>query len=300
MEMVLSVYLFGIILGNSRLKKKVSLVHFFDSISHMMQILLFFLLGLLSFPSQIPDIIGSAILITLFLTFVARPLTVFICLTPFRVPFKQQLFISWCGLRGAASIVFAIMTVVSPAYTNNDIFHIVFFVALLSITFQGSLLPLVAKWLKVEDDQNDTMKTFNDYSDDSSFELIRVYLSDDHPWINQTLIDIVMPTNMLVATIIRDNQMILPKGTTRVLKGDLLIMCAPGYEGNDIYLDEEYIEEHHHWIDCTLAMINPRNKFLVVLIKRDNKMIIPDGKTRIKRDDMLVICKKEYLGFVDE
>ena len=296
----LSVYLFGIILGNSRLKKKVSLVHFFDSISHMMQILLFFLLGLLSFPSQIPDIIGSAILITLFLTFVARPLTVFICLTPFRVPFKQQLFISWCGLRGAASIVFAIMTVVSPAYTNNDIFHIVFFVALLSITFQGSLLPLVAKWLKVEDDQNDTMKTFNDYSDDSSFELIRVYLSDDHPWINQTLIDIVMPTNMLVATIIRDNQMILPKGTTRVLKGDLLIMCAPGYEGNDIYLDEEYIEEHHHWIDCTLAMINPRNKFLVVLIKRDNKMIIPDGKTRIKRDDMLVICKKEYLGFVDE
>ncbi len=71
----------------------------------MMQILLFFLLGLLSFPSQIPDIIGSAILITLFLTFVARPLTVFICLTPFRVPFKQQLFISWCGLRGAASIV---------------------------------------------------------------------------------------------------------------------------------------------------------------------------------------------------
>lgn len=80
------------------------------------------------------------------------------------------------------------MTVVSPAYTNNDIFHIVFFVALLSITFQGSLLPLVAKWLKVEDDQNDTMKTFNDYSDDSSFELIRVYLSDDHPWINQTLI----------------------------------------------------------------------------------------------------------------
>ncbi|MFQ7174115.1 MAG: hypothetical protein ACLRQF_19900 [Thomasclavelia ramosa] len=50
-------------------------------------------------------------------------------------------------------------------------------------------------------------------------------------------------------------------------------------------------------IDCTLATIN-RNKFLVVLIKRDNKMIIPDGKTRIKRDDMLVICKKEYLGFV--
>ena len=66
-------------------------------------------------------------------------------------------------------------------------------------------------------------------------------------------------------------------------------MCAPGYEGNDIYLDEEYIEEHHHWIDCTLAMINPRNKiFSSLKLNVIIKMIIPDGKTRIKRDDMLV------------
>ena len=296
----LCVYLAGILMGNASLRNKRSLVHFFDGVTGLMQIVIFFLLGLLAFPSQLPSVILPALLIMAFLTLVARPVAVCLLLKPFAGSWRQMVLVSAAGLRGASSIVFAIMTVVSPAYTNNDIFHIVFFVALLSITFQGSLLPLVAKWLKVEDDQNDTMKTFNDYSDDSSFELIRVYLSDDHPWINQTLIDIVMPTNMLVATIIRDNQMILPKGTTRVLKGDLLIMCAPGYEGNDIYLDEEYIEEHHHWIDCTLAMINPRNKFLVVLIKRDNKMIIPDGKTRIKRDDMLVICKKEYLGFVDE
>ena len=94
----LSVYLFGIILGNSKLKKKTALIHFFDSISHMMQILLFFLLGLLCSPLQIIDIILPAVLIALFLTFVARPLTVFICLTPFKVPLKQQLFISWCGL----------------------------------------------------------------------------------------------------------------------------------------------------------------------------------------------------------
>lgn len=296
----LSVYLFGIILGNSKIKKKISLIHFFDSISHMMQILLFFLLGLLAFPSQIGDIIIPAILITLFLTFVARPLTVFICLTPYKVPLNQQLFISWCGLRGAASIVFAIMTVVSSAYTKNDIFHIVFFVALLSIMIQGSLLPFVAKTLKVEDDQNDTRKTFNDYSDESSFELIKVVLNEDHPWLNQTLKDIIIPTNMLVVSIIRDEQMILPKGKTQILKDDILIMCAPSYEGNDIYLDEIYIEQYHHWIGCELSIINPRNKFLVVLIKRDDMMIVPDGHTKIKYGDMLLICKKENFSFVSE
>lgn len=295
----LSVYLFGIILGNSKLKKKTSLIHFFDIISHMMQILLFFLLGLLCFPLQLIDIISPAILIALFLTFVARPLTVFICLTPFKVPLKQQLFISWCGLRGAASIVFAIMTVVSPAYTNNDIFHIVFLVALLSITFQGTLLPLMAKWFDVEDNRNDTMKTFNDYTNDSSFELVKIYLDKNHPWINQTLGTIITPTDMLVVTIIRDNQMILPKGSTRIMYQDILIMCAPSYEGNDIYLDEICIEQSHHWIGATLAKINPANKFLVVFIKRNNEILIPNGKTKIKQDDILVICKKEYLGFVD-
>lgn len=296
----LSVYLFGIILGNSKIKKKAALVHFFDSISHMMQIILFFLLGLLAFPSRIVEVIVPAVLITLFLTFIARPLTVFICLTPFKVPIKHQLFISWCGLRGAASIVFAIMTVVSSAYTKNDIFHIVFLVALLSITIQDSLLPLAAKLLDVEDIKNDTRKTFNDYSDESSFELIRVSLNDEHPWLNQTLNNIVMPTNMLIVTIIRNNLTILPKGNTKVLKDDILIMTAPGYEGNDIYLDEIFIEQYHHWIDCTLEMINPHHKFLVVLIKRDEKMIIPDGQTRIRRDDTLVVCKKEDYGFVRE
>lgn len=296
----LSVYLFGIILGNSKISKKVSLVHFFDSISHMMQILLFFLLGLLSFPSQIPEIIAPAIFITIFLTLIARPLSVFICLTPFKVPINQQLFISWCGLRGAASIVFAIMTVVSPAYTNNDIFHIVFLVALLSITIQGSLLPYFAKWLKVEDIQNDTMKTFNDYTDDSSFQLVKFCLDGNHPWTNQMLKDIVMPTNMLVATVIRNGQMYLPKGNTRILADDTLIMCVPGYDGNDIYLDELYIHEHHHWNGLTLATINPKNKFLVVLIKRGDKMIIPTGNTQVLYDDTLIICKKEYLGFVEE
>lgn len=296
----LSVYLFGIILGNSKIKKKAALVHFFDSISHMMQIVLFFLLGLLAFPSQIVEVIAPAVLITLFLTFIARPLTVFICLTPFKVPIKHQLFVSWCGLRGAASIVFAIMTVVSAAYTKNDIFHIVFLVALLSITIQGSLLPLAAKLLDVEDIKNDTRKTFNDYSDESSFELIRVSLNDDHPWLNQTLNDIVMPTNMLIVAIIRNNLMILPKGNSKISKDDILIMTAPSYEGNDIYLDEIFIEQYHHWIDCTLEMISPHHKFLVVLIKRDEKMIIPDGQTKIRCNDTLVICKKEDYDFVRE
>lgn len=291
----LSVYITGIILGNARLKNKIELVHFFDGISQMMQIVLFFLLGLLAFPSQIPQVILPAIIITLFLMFVARPLSVFICLSPFKVPINQQLFIAWSGLRGAASIVFAILCVVSPAYTNNDIFHIVFFVSLLSITIQGGLLPYMAKKLKVEDEGNDTMKTFNDYIVDKPLDLIEVHLSEDHPWNHQLLQHIVMPTGMLIVSIKRDGKTILPKGSTMILENDTLIMCSPAYEGTDIYLDEVNIDEKHFWVGMNMNEIDIANHFLVVMIKRKEQLIVPKGDTVIEVNDTLIMCKKENM-----
>lgn len=78
------------------------------------------------------------------------------------------------------------------------------------------------------------------------FELVKICLDKNHPWINQTLDTIITPIDMLVVTIIRDNQMILPKGSTRIMYQDILIMYAPSYEGNDIYLDEICIEQSHH------------------------------------------------------
>ena len=139
----LSVYIAGIILGNSKIKGKVELVHFFDGITGMMQIILFFLLGLLCFPSRIIPVLVPSVCIMAFMLLIARPAAVYIILRPFKVPFRQQLLISWAGLRGAASIVFAITTVLSPASMEYDIFHIVFCVCLLSVAIQGSLPPLV-------------------------------------------------------------------------------------------------------------------------------------------------------------
>ncbi len=87
-------------------------------------------------------------------------------MTPFGCGFKKQLLVSWAGMRGAASIVFAIMAVVDPATTDNDIFHMVFFIVLFSILIQGTLLPFVAKKLDMIDSDADVMKTFTDYLDE--------------------------------------------------------------------------------------------------------------------------------------
>lgn len=100
----LSAYIVGIILGNSKIRNKKSLVPFFDGINGLMQMLIFFLLGLLSYPSKMLSVCGLALLIALFLTFVARPLAVFAILTPLKSKVSQQLLVSWSGLRGYATV----------------------------------------------------------------------------------------------------------------------------------------------------------------------------------------------------
>lgn len=292
----LSVYIAGIVLGNAKLKNKISLVLFFDAITQMMQIVLFFFLGLLAFPSQIPSIFFPAIAIALFLTFVARPMSIFLCMFPFKVPKDQKLFIAWSGLRGAASIVFAIMTVVSPVYTKNDIFHIVFFVSLLSITFQGGSLPMVAKKLDVIDETNDTRKTFNDYIDDDPLELISLPIVKESPWRDKMLQDIIFPVNMLAVSVIRGDETILPKGNTRIIEGDVLVLCCPSYEGDKIYLEEIDVDEKHPWLGLRLSEIDLSNDLLVVMIKREEQVIIPKGDVVVIEKDRLVMCRKEDEG----
>lgn len=124
----LSVYITGILLGNSQLENKKALLNFFDGATGLMQMLLFFLLGLLSFPSQLPAIAPTALAVVLFLTFVARPAVVFLLMAPFRSSPRQMALVAWSGMRGAASIVFSILAISSPAVTNLDLYHIVFFI----------------------------------------------------------------------------------------------------------------------------------------------------------------------------
>lgn len=290
----LAVYITGIILGNSNIPNKKSLVHFFDGVTGLMQILIFFLLGLVAFPSQMLPVILPALAIALFITFVARPLSVFAVLAPFRCPIKQQLFVSWSGLRGAASIVFAIMAVVSPAYIKNDVFHVVFFIVLFSISIQGTLIPFVAKKLDMIDDNNDVMKTFNDYSKEVPVQFIKLPITADHPWVNTKIRDIDSLPNTILALIIRGDEEIVPRGNTTLLEDDVVVLSGPSLEKKFTgTLTEIEIDSENEWLGKPLSQIKLDKDKLVILVKRGRKNIIPDGKTIIKEKDILIMSLSE-------
>ncbi|HJA66863.1 K+/H+ antiporter [Lachnoclostridium sp. An169] len=288
----LSVYLFGFIVGNAEFKTKISLVHFFDNIDRLAQMLIFFLLGLLVFPSMLLPILGTSVLIFIGLTFIARPVAVFLLLTPFRSSWRQQALTAFSGLRGAASAVFAIIAVVSPGYAQYDVYNIVFCVAIISVAFQGLLLPFVAERLDMVDDSQNVMKTFSDYQDDQEMQLIQIRLNPGHRYIGKYLRDLNLG-DVLAVLIERGSETIIPRGDVLLQEGDVLVLSGETYQGEaDTLLDEIKIEPGDTRTGSQVKDIKGIENALIVLIRRaDGNTVVPKGDTVIQDGDVLVVSR---------
>ena len=285
----LSAYLAGILLGNAKIPNKGVLVNFFDGTTGMMQMLLFFTLGLLAFPSSLPAIAPTALLIALFLTFVARPAAVFAILSPFRCGVRQRLLVSWAGMRGAASIVFAIMVTVDPASTSYDIFHIVFSIVLFSILLQGSLIPPVARALRMTDPSADVMKTFTDYTDEVPVQLIQFAIPAEHPWAGCTVAELPLPPDTLLVLVLRGHEKTVPNGSTVILPGDTLVLSGKASVKIDgVRLYEKVLEPGDELIGKTPAELTENDR-LIMMICRGGGIVIPNGSTTLRENDVLVM-----------
>ncbi|MBQ3565966.1 MAG: potassium/proton antiporter [Oscillospiraceae bacterium] len=285
----LSTYIVGIILGNSDIKNKKSMVHFFDGITGLMQMLIFFLLGLLSFPSSLVKVFLPSLAIAVFLMFIVRPIAIFGVLAPFKCSIRQKLLVSWSGLRGAASIVFAIMAVVSVQKLENDIFHMIFCIVLISILLQGTLIPFMSKKLKMTDDSSNVLKTFNDYVEELDVQFIKLTVNGEHPWKNKKIRELSIPWDLLFVLIIRNEESIIPNGSTKIKDGDIVVVSAPEYQGSTAMFTEKKIHHSSKWIGKKISDYSEVSSKLVILIKRGAEVIIPRGPTDILENDILVI-----------
>lgn len=146
----MAVYAAGLTMGSADFIHRRSLTHFHDGLAWIMQILMFLVLGLLVFPSRLVPIIPSGLLLALFLMVVARPFAVFVCLARSSMVLREKLLVAWVGLRGAAPIILATFPLVAGVEQASTIFNLVFFIVLASVLLQGTTIPLVARWLKVD------------------------------------------------------------------------------------------------------------------------------------------------------
>ena len=278
----LAVYLAGIVLGASDITGKVEMAHFFDTLTEMAEMTIFFLLGLLVTPARLPQMLPPGLALMAFMLFASRPIAVGLLLAPFRTNPRQVALVSWAGLRGAASVVFSLFAVVAGVPGGHDLFDLVFVIAVSSIVVQGSLLPAVAKKLDMIDETGDVRRTFNDYRDE-----------DGMSFAGRSLADIGSATDMLVVLVLHDGaHPVLPNGDTVIQEGDLLVMAAPTFEERaEVTLREVTVTSHGRLAGQRLRDV-PQGKhpFIVVMLKRDGQTIIPDGNTLIYAGDEAVIA----------
>lgn len=225
----LAVYIAAILLGNSNLIHKKSLIKFYDGIAWLMQIVMFLALGLLVFPSRIPPIIGEGVLIALFLMLIARPLAIFVSLAFSNdLNNRKKIFLSWVGLRGAAPIVFATYPLLAGIHYADTIFNLVFFISVSSVVLQGTTLSAAAKWLHVSVPEKVRRKFPLDIElrDDSRSELIELDIPEHASSIGKRIVQLHLPASSLIALIHRDGKYLTPSGETILLKGDHLLVIA--------------------------------------------------------------------------
>jgi cell volume regulation protein A len=228
----LAVYIFAIMLGNSKILHKKVLITFFDGISWLAQIGLFILLGLLVFPSRLIEVAPKGSLLALFLIFIARPLSVFISLAFSNLNFKEKIFISWAGLKGASPIVFAALVATEIDTSTNLIFNKVFYVVLFSALLQGTTLKWVAKKLGLlyESINDPDFPVDLEILDKTKNGFMEFPVKESYFCVGNRIVDLGLPTGSLVLFIKRNGSFIIPNGATQFEVNDKVLLVTPEKE----------------------------------------------------------------------
>lgn len=224
----LAVYIAGMMVGNHKITFRKEIATFMDGLTWLFQIIMFLMLGLLVNPHEMIEVAVVALLIGVFMIVIGRPLSVFLCLLPFRkITLKSRLFVSWVGLRGAVAIIFATYPVVANVEGSNMIFNIVFFITIVSLIVQGTSVSFVARLLHLS---TPLEKTGNDFGVELPEE-IDTDLSDmtiTMEMLNEadTLKDMNLPKGTLVMIVKRGDEFLIPNGTLKLHVGDKLLLIS--------------------------------------------------------------------------
>ncbi|HQO37537.1 MAG TPA: potassium/proton antiporter [Candidatus Omnitrophota bacterium] len=225
---ILAVYLAGLGLGQAEFQNKRSIMKFHDGLAWICQIAMFVTLGLLVFPSHLVPLIGAGLSLTILLMMVARPLSVFLCLLPFKMSIRKKTMLSWVGLRGAVPIILATFPFTAGIPQADVYFNIVFFVVIASVFIQGTSIPFVSKLLK-EDLPLIGKKSYPiefEKTEGIDAELTDLIVPYNSEAAGKMIRDLNVPEKCLIMLISRNDKFVIPSGTTVIEGGDVLLVLA--------------------------------------------------------------------------
>jgi cell volume regulation protein A len=226
---IIAAYLAGLVLGNSALPHRAATRSFAEGTGWLAQIGLFVMLGLLVTPRDLPSAVVPAVTVGLVLLLVARPVSVLVCLLPFRTPWRERAFLSWAGLRGAVPIVLATFPVVAGVSGSQDLLNIVFVLVVLFTLVQGPSLPAVARILGIT--RRDGLRDIQVETaplDVLDADLLTVTVPAGSRLHGVAIFELRLPPPTVVTLVVRDGTSLVPDRNTVLSRGDeLLLVTTP-------------------------------------------------------------------------
>jgi cell volume regulation protein A len=223
----LAIYIAGVLLGNSGVRGMQNMLKIHDGYAWLSQVVMFLLLGLLATPTLLLQVAPQGLTVALILMFVARPFAVWVSLLPFRIPGREQLFIAWVGLRGAVPIILAIFPLMAGLENARVLFHVTFFVVLVSLVAQGWTIAPLARWLKLEVPPEITPRAQASIDcDDASFEMAIFEVSAGSRLDGAPLKEMRFPERTLLAAVYTQGVWERPSPAP-VRAGELVCFVAP-------------------------------------------------------------------------
>lgn len=237
-----AVYICAMVLGNGRLPHRHATQSFAEGTGWLAQIGLFVMLGMLATPSRITwDIVIIGVLAGLFLTFIIRPIAVVLCAVWFRIPWREQAFLSWAGLRGAVPIILATVPMAADIEGAERLFDIVFVFVIAYTAIQAPSLPWLARKLKlVEDPACAAVEIEPAPMDEQRADLFKVVLTEGSSLIGTTLRNLRLPKNTDISLIFRDGNSFTPQEETSLQRYDELLVIAPAEQEKTV---QRYFQE---------------------------------------------------------
>jgi len=224
----LAVYIAGLMLGQAEFPNKRMIMKFHDGLAWLMQIVMFVTLGLLVFPSHIVPLMGAGLLLTFLLMVVARPVSVLLCLLPFKMNIWKKALIAWVGLRGSVPIILATFPFMAGIPQADTIFNVVFFVVFASVLIQGTSIPIVSKILKLDVPLAYRRQYPIEFEKTGAIdaELTEAIVPYDSEAVGKRIGDLNVPEKCLIMLISRNDKFIIPSGSVVVEGGDVLLVLA--------------------------------------------------------------------------
>lgn len=256
----LAVYIGGLIIGNSKFTRKRQTKSFFDGLTWLSQLVMFLMLGLMVHPLELfkLEVWLSSLIISIVMIFLSRPISVLMCLLPFR-NFKQsdRLLTSWVGLKGAVPIIFAILCIANGVPHANLLFNVVFTCTIMSLLVQGTSLSAMARKLKLVLPADPKQNRLQHFDLDLPEE---IESSARERKVDETLIangnklkELAIPKHTLVIMVRREDTFFVPKGDTELQLDDILLVISDNNAEKVVQdlEDEESEVLKHWWMDFT-------------------------------------------------